>query len=80
MFYEKYEPMTWMQIAGKLRMNGERTDFTWNATDGMKLDQVEDAAYAVNVNFDIDKAMEQIKDGNDLSGTLAASQVEFCCG
>ena len=83
-----YTKLTWMQIAGMLRSNGERTDFTVETErltmksqefrDHMKFDQIEDASYAININIDVDLAYKAIRQGQDLTGCLAYAQVEFC--
>ena len=75
-----YKKLTWLEIDSKLESKNERTEFTENATDGMKFDQVEDACYAIDINIDVDLAYEAIQQKKDLTNVLEAAQVEFCCG
>jgi hypothetical protein len=77
---EAYKKLNWMQIGGMLREKSERTDFTWNSTNGEKFDQMEDACYAIDINMDVDLAYDAIERGLDLTDCLATAQVEFCCG
>tara|TARA_R110002020_G_scaffold392352_1_gene602617 strand:+ start:6204 stop:6446 length:243 start_codon:yes stop_codon:yes gene_type:complete len=79
MSFETYKKLTATEIHIKLLENGERTDFGHPADRGCKFSELEDAAYALDINFDSEKALEYINMGADLGDTLAYSQVEFCC-
>lgn len=74
-----YKRWNVMEICNGLASQGESSDFT-TCEDDLMLDQLEKAAIAIDINFDADLAMMAIKNGSDLSDSLWASQVEFCCG
>ena len=79
MTFETYKKLTANEIYSKLLNNGERTEFGHEADRGCKFSELEDASYALDINFDYEKAIKYINMGADLSDTLAYCQVEFCC-
>ena len=75
---EAFKKLSATQIHIKLMYSNERTEFGNDADRGDKAEQLEDAAYALNINFDYDIAMNMITKGADLSDSLSEAQVEFC--
>ena len=75
---EKYKKLSATQIHIKLMYANERTEFGHDADRGDKAEQLEDAAYALDINFDYDTAMDMVTKGADLSDCLSEAQVEFC--
>jgi len=80
MSYEIYKKLSECEILLKLRSSGERTEFIHQADRGDNFEALEDASYALDINFDCDIASKQLSMGNDdLINILYISQVEFCC-
>ena len=76
---ETYKKLTAVEISIKLMNRDERSEFGHDADRGDRYEQLEDASYALDINFDYLIAEKMISKGADLSDTLARSQVEFCC-
>jgi len=76
----KYKRLSNREIYNKLKNSGAFTEFSNDAErfPEMKFDEVEDAAYVLDINFDAEMADMAISKGADLTDTLWASQVEFC--
>tara|TARA_B100000809_G_scaffold263208_1_gene315896 strand:+ start:727 stop:966 length:240 start_codon:yes stop_codon:yes gene_type:complete len=76
----EYRRLSNREIYNNLILKDENAEFSNEAErfPEMKFDQVEDAAYALNINFDAEMAEMAIAKGADLTDTLWASQVEFC--
>jgi hypothetical protein len=60
----------------KLLNKEERTVFTEGASLEMKMDQLEDAAMVLEINFDYYKAQALVVKGENLACTLEQSQTE----
>ena len=75
-----YKKLSANQIYFKLMKSEERTEFGHDASRGDKMDELEDAAVALDINFEFDIAAEMVIKGADLSDSLSEAQVEFCCG
>ena len=73
-----YKKLSAKQIHIKLMYANERSEFGHDADRGDKGEQLEDAALALNINYDYDIAMEMVSKGADLTDSLCEAQVEFC--
>ena len=67
---------TLSKIYIKLLNKGERTVFTHGASLEMKMDQLEDAAMVLEINFDYYKAQALVSKGEPLSWTLEQSKTD----
>ena len=76
----KYKRLSNREIYNKLKNSGAFTEFTNDAEryTKMKFDEVEDASYVLDINFDAKMADLAIAKGACLTDVLWASQVEFC--
>ena len=70
-----FKKLSARQISTKLMFNNERSEFGHSSDRGDKMEQLEDAALAIDINFDYDVAKEMVTKGADLSDSLSESQV-----
>ena len=70
-----FKKLSARQISTKLMFNNERSEFGHSSDRVDKMEQLEDAALAIDINFDYDVAKEMVTKGADLSDSLSESQV-----
>ena len=72
---ETFIKLSARQIEVKLMLENERSEFGHSSDREDKMELLEDAALALNINFDYDVAQSMVIKGADLSDCLAKSQV-----